>query len=216
MTNPTDPAAPCGEPIQEWFNRQRESTPDEMFYKESSGSQIMFARDSLCGLVDAGLPYDRKRKTLTVISEHRSKSVALPVYNFERPDLGLRFVARNNFYNWKLSVISERPIECDFSGLFKTTAPIEPEYTGDPLHAVYFEGFPRELVFGYYEANKHAFSAEIGGDNAMWTALFLIMRSVGAIKPMAWHTKESHRAALDAESQLWKKKWEDEKLERAQ
>jgi len=171
-----------------------------MYYKKASGGQIMFARDNLCSLVSAGLPYDRERKTLTVISTHRSKSVVLPVYNFERPDLGLRFVARENFYNWKLSVISERPIDCDFAGLFKTTPPIQPEYTGDPLSSVYFEGFPEDLVFGYYETNKCRFSAEIGGDQAMWTVLFLIMRSVGAIKARPWHTRESHQAELAAES----------------
>jgi hypothetical protein len=180
------------ESLQEWFNRQRENTPDEMIWKEASGRQIMFARDSLAALVGCGLGYDATKRLVTVISEHTSKSVRLPVYQFTREDIGLRLVARNNFYNWKLSVISERRVEADFAGLFHTTPPIDPSYTGDPLASVYFEGFPRELIFGYYEASdKRKWSAEIcGGECAMWTTLYLIMRSLGAVKPMQWSTRK--------------------------
>lgn len=180
------------EPIQEWFNKQREATPDEMYYKGASGRQIMFARDTLTGLVACGLAYEEAKKITTVISTHTSKSVLLPVYQFERVDLGLRLIARDNFYNWKLSVISERPIVADFSGLFHTTPPVDPSYTGDPLASVYFEGFPRDLVFGYYEPSSgHRWSAEIGSDNAMWATLFLIMRTLGAVKPFKWSTREA-------------------------
>lgn len=189
------------EPLQAWFNQQREKTPSEMIWKDASSHQIMFARDQLCYLVGAGLDYEEARDLCTVIATHTSKSVELPVYNFERPDLGLRLVARENFFNWKLSVISETPIVADFGGLFKTTPPVAPEYTGNPLSSCYFEGFPRELVFGYYEASdKRQWSAEIGGDYGMYTTLFLIMRSLGAIKARAWHTPESHRAELEAET----------------
>jgi hypothetical protein len=65
------------EPLQTWFNKQRENTPDEMYYKNASGSQIMFARDELCGLISCGMgdDYTKRRGIVTVISEHRSKSV---------------------------------------------------------------------------------------------------------------------------------------------
>lgn len=181
-----------GEPLHEWFDRQRAETPDEMFYKSASGSQIMFARDDLHSLIAAGLTALQDRLNVaTVISTHRSKSVVLPVYSFDRPDIGLRLIARDNFYTWKLSVISETPVVADFSGLFKTTPPIDPEYTGDQLHRVYFEGFPKHLIFGYYEpSDKRRWSAEIRGDHAMWATVFLIMRALGVIKPMAWSTRK--------------------------
>ena len=188
------------EPLQEWFNRQRAETSDDMFYKGASAQQIMFVRDKLAGLVGCGLGYEQKRDLVYVIATHTSKSVLLPVYSMTRPDLSLRIVLRDNFYNWKLSVVSSIPIEADFAGLFHTTPPIEPEYTGNHLSPVYFEGFPESLIFGYYEpSDKKCFSAELWSDHALWTTLFLIMRARGAIEPMKWHTRESHRAELERE-----------------
>jgi hypothetical protein len=59
------------------------------------------------------------------------------------------------------------------------------------------------LIFGYYESPPvHArtqWSAEIWGDQPMWTTIFLIMRSLGVVKPSEWHTPESHRAEMDRE-----------------
>jgi hypothetical protein len=179
------------EPLQEWFNNQRNNTPDEMLYKGSSASQIMYVRDDLCGLISCGMDDSEKRSgIITVISTHTSKSVKLPVYSFDRSDIGLRIIARNNFYNWKISVISDEPIIADFDGLFHTTPPIDPAYTGDSLASCYFEGFPKELIFGYYENNKSKWSAEIWGNNELWTVLFLIMKAKGQIKPMKWSTSK--------------------------
>lgn len=189
------------EPLQDWFNAQRAATPDEMFYKEASGSQIMFVRDQLNYLVASGLYFEEARDICGVISTHTSKSVKLPVYELYRPDLGLRLILRNNFYDWKLSVISAQPIVADFAGLFKTTPPVDEKYTGSELSACYFEGFPRELVFGYYESSdKCQWSAAIGGNFALWTTVFLLMRSLGAVKPLIWHTPESRKAQMDDES----------------
>ena len=97
-----------------------------------------------------------------------------------------------------MSVISDAPIEADFSRLFHTTPPVEPDYTGDPLHPVYFEGFPRNLIYGYYgKSDKKTWSAEIHGREALWTSIYLIMASLGDLKPLQWHTKESHQAELE-------------------
>jgi len=192
---------PMNEPLQEWFNAQRAETPDEMYYKEASGSQVMFVRDQLSYLVASGLVYEEARDICRVISTHTSKSVKLPVYQLSRPDLGLRLILRGNFHDWKLSVISEKPITADFAGLFHTTPPVEPDYTGNELAGVYFEGFPRELVFGYYEASdKLRWSAAIGGQFALWTTVFLIMRASGALGPKEWTTRATHQAQLDEDS----------------
>jgi hypothetical protein len=173
-----------------------------MLWKGGWGRQIMFVRDDLCGLVSWGRRGPRIRAH--VISTHTSKSIALPVYRLARPDLGLELYLRDNFYNWKLSVVSTQPIVADFSGLFHTTPPIDPKYTGDPLHSVYFEGFPKELVFGYYEpSDKRRWSAEIHGDQALWATLFLLMRSVGAVQPSRWNTPETHKAEMEADRKAW-------------
>ena len=144
--------------LQEWMNAQM--VGDDMLWKGAWGRQLSFARDSLASLVGVGLKYEERKKIATVISEHRSKSIMLPVYCLTREDLGLKLILRDNFYNWKLSVISEVPIEADFAGLFQTSPPVEPEYTGDPLHPVYFEGFPNDLIFSYYDkSDKKKWSA---------------------------------------------------------
>jgi hypothetical protein len=186
--------------IQEWM--QDHPVGLEMLWKGAAGNQLRFTRDTITGLVGVGLETMEERELVgRVISQHRSKSIELPVYEWSRPDLGLRLIARENFYNWKLSVISNYPIEADFSGLFHTTPPVEPDYTGNPLASVYFEGFPEDLVFGYYaESDKKTWSAEIGSDEAFWTTIFLILRARGAIREYRWNTKEEHRASLDARS----------------
>lgn len=179
------------ENLQEWFDKQREDTPDDMIYKKSSADQIMFVRDILCGVVSAGISdIEKRRSIVTVISEHRSKSVRLPVYNFDRSDIGLRIILRGNFYNWKISVISDVPIIADFDGLFFTSPPPDPKYTGDCLSPCYFEGFLYDLIFGYYDLNQSMWSAEISSRHQLWTVLFLIMKARGQIKPYQWKTSK--------------------------
>lgn len=184
-----------GIPLQKWI--EGHPVRDEMLWKGAAGHHIMFVRDSLVPVFGAGLKYEQMRDAVSVISTHRSKSIELPVYQLERPDRDLRVVLRNNFYNWKMSVLSGEPVKADFDGLFYTTPPVEPDYTGDPLHEVYFEGFPRDLIFGYYaQSDGRRWSAEISGDEELWTTMFLMMRSLGQVKPLVWHTKESHRREL--------------------
>ena len=185
--------------LQKWINEQ--TIGDEMLWKGSWGRQVEFVRDSVTGLFCADLDYEDKKDVVTVISTHRSKSIVLPVYKLCREDIGLTLILRNNFFNWKMSVISEKPLDVNFDGLCYTTPPIEPDYTGDHLANCYFEGFPPEYIFGYYStSDKKKFSVEIWSDNALWTAVFLIMRSVGVVKAAEWHTRESHRVKLNAET----------------
>jgi hypothetical protein len=192
--------------LQEWISSQTVS--DEMLWKGAFGHQMSFIRDRLVPLMAAGLVYQASKEIADVISTHRSKSIVLPVVEVTRKDLGLRFTMRENFYNWKLSVLSEKPIEADFTGLFHTTPPIDKSYTGDPLAGVYFEGFPGDRIFRYYSDDKRKFSAEIWGDYPMWAAVLLIMRSVGAVKPHAWTTRETHQKEM-ADERAREKAWEE-------
>ena len=186
--------------LQEWISEQ--IIDDEMLWKGAWGRQVQFIRDEIVGVMGAGLIYQEKKTLADVISMHTSKSIRLPVVEVTRGDLGVRFTMRGDFYNWKLSVLSERPIEVDLQGLCHVTPPIDKDYTGDPLASCYFEGFPRDRVYRYYSEDHRKFSLEIWGDEPMWTACFLIMRALGAIKPATWHTRETHQKEME-------KAWED-------
>lgn len=174
--------------LQAWINKQ--AVDDDMLWKGAFGHQLSFVRDHIVWLVGTGLELEQREQLTDIISTHRSKSITLPVYSFSRPDLGLRLIARENFYNWKLSVISEKPIEADFTPLFHTLPPTDPSYTGNPLSPCYFEGFPDDLIFDYYTKNPRKWSAEIWGYYPFWTTIFLIMKSVGAIKPLEWSVRK--------------------------
>jgi len=136
-----------------------------------------------------------ERTEVQVISEHRSKSIKLPVYLLERGDL--KIILRYNFYNWKMSVICNKKIDANFDGLFHTTPPIEPEYTGNELASVYFEGFPKDIIFDYYEeTDKKVWSAELYSDQILWTTIYLILKAVGYVVPTEWTTKAKHEAEI--------------------
>jgi len=197
------------EPLQIWFDKWTDEYANSLaYFRDKANEQIMFVRNELAALVWAGVPYSKLESegdprsdckvSAYVIGEHRSKSVRLPIYLFERTDLGLQFVMRGNGRDWRLSVTSERTIESDlFPCLFFTTPPIEPEYTGNELAECYFDGFPPDRIFGYHSENPRQWSACILNQQALWTVVFLCMRSVGAIQPQVWITRESHQRALD-------------------
>jgi hypothetical protein len=181
--------------LQSWFDKWLLDSDSKLLWKERALAQILFVRDEISALIWAGVPYEklanegapRNNVKITgyVIGEHRSKSVRLPVYLLERPDLGIRIVLRGNFSDWKLSVVSERPIRSDlFPYLFHTMPPVGRGYTGNELSPVFFEGFPADLIFGYQEVDPRRWSASLGSREQLWTTILLCMRSVGAIQPL--------------------------------
>ncbi len=98
--------------------------------------------------------YDNQRSDepvpVWVIAEHNSKSVRLPVISIERPDLGIRFVMRDNFHEWSVSVISERQLLCGLRGFDVTSS------------GCGFEGFPYDLRFGGFGQSNTRFSCSLG------------------------------------------------------
>ena len=179
------------EPVPLGLWMQQNEPGDEMIWKGSTGKQLEIMRK-------IGSFITKERDQVQVINEHHSKSIRLPVYYIKHLDLQL--ILRNNFYNWKLSVICNSPIEADFTKLFHTTPPIEPNYTGNELASCYFEGFPKDLIFNYYEeSDKKTWSACINADEDLWVTIYLILDALGHIPPKKWHTKESHRKELDAQ-----------------
>lgn len=198
-------------PLHQWIKENQPN--DEMLWKNAAGRQMTFVRDNLNPLLQNKLKR-AERKDIQVISEHRSKSIILPVYVLEREDL--KIILRYNFYNWKMSVICGKKIDANFDGLFHTTPPIEPDYTGNELASVYFEGFPEDLCFDYYEStDKKVWSAEISNDQMLWTTVYLILKALGYIESMKWRTKKSHRKELDADMAEWDAKRAKEKNEKS-
>ena len=102
-----------------------------------------------------------------VIGTHTSKSITLPVVEYRTPS-GIVFTIRENFYDYKISVKSPHPIRCDFDDLFDPTRVI---------HSVYFEGFPKDRVYGSYQQNPQQFSVELTSEGEVYVFMWLVHRS---------------------------------------
>jgi hypothetical protein len=216
-------------PLQAWYDEWlKEHQDTDLIYvsrdaqKRVSLPQVHFVRDTLAPLLWADTLYDDLpcepppredcRLTAWVIGEHRSKSVRLPVYLLERPDKGLRVMLRYNYFDWKLSVESEVPLDHElFSYLFHTTPPVEPDYTGNELASCYFEGFPEDQIYGYQTENPRRWSASIGNDRALWMTILLCMIDLGVVKRASWTTRASHQEQFAAKDAARKRREEREK-----
>ncbi|MCB9991303.1 MAG: hypothetical protein H6867_07965 [Rhodospirillales bacterium] len=88
-----------------------------------------------------------------VVGEHRSKSISLPVVQFELPWNRTKVTVRDNFYDLAVSVDSKFPVKNtrNFGTLFKTG-----KVDG------FFEGFPDDLVHKSYHDNRQQFSLHVG------------------------------------------------------
>ena len=138
---------------------------DNMLYKDSYWNQIMFVRDKLPYLLAEGYE-DFKKITINVMGTHTSKSIVLPVYEMTIPRVGMKLIMRNNFYDWKVSVISEEEVDIKPGDLFRDRE----------IHKVYCEGFKQEYVFGRYSDNKKQFTVELDDDSKLVIFLYLICK----------------------------------------
>jgi len=181
---------PEGIPLYKWWTINKIN--DDMKWKQEAQLQMNFVDGKLNGMMQNSLK-EKERTPIKVISTHVSKSILLPVYHLQRGKLNI--ILRDNFHNWKMSVISDKTIDANFDGLFHTTPPIEPDYTGDELASVYFEGFPKDLIFRYYDeptTDKSHFSAHIINDNILWTTIYLILKAQGYVEPAEWETRDKY------------------------
>jgi hypothetical protein len=169
---------------------------------EPSLHQLHFVRDNLCAMLWADVPYEKRENELVrtdckvtcfVIGEHSSKSVNLPVYSLERPDLGLQVVLRDNYHDWNVSVITEKPLsdgynvlkgfQLDFSDSDKKRFESEPWRPGRSWGYCYFQGFPEELQFGPYSQDCRRFSLCIGSEYSVYTFMWLLLRDLRGVGP---------------------------------
>lgn len=144
--------------------------PDEnLIYAKGLGDQVRFVRDRLCQLLRSTYEELRDNPPL-VISTHYSKSVKLPVFQINLEKYGIEMVLRYNFYDWKISVKSDKPLDFDYMGLFNPT---------EEISYLYCEGFPRDKVYGSYEQSHSQFTIEIGSHYDLYTFIFLLKNYLG-------------------------------------
>ncbi|MFF2532351.1 hypothetical protein ACFVS2_25915 [Brevibacillus sp. NPDC058079] len=141
--------------LQKWAVENEPS--EEMIYYGGYWNQILFIRDRLTYLFFGSI--------VNVIGTHVSKSVQLPVVQFDVASLGISFVIRGNFYDWKVSVESERPIECEFYDLFNKDATWSHHYC---------EGFPLDRIYNSILVDNRRFTIELSDEFAMHTFFWLI------------------------------------------
>ncbi len=148
----------------------RVNQPDErLIYAKGLGEQVCFVRDKIGSLLRSTYEEWNENPPM-VISTHYSKSVKLPVFQINLEKYGIEMVLRYNFYDWKISVKSDRPLELDYMGLFDPTKEIS---------AIYCEGFPKDKVYGSYEQNHSQFTIELRSDYELYTFMFLLKNYLG-------------------------------------
>jgi hypothetical protein len=194
-------------PMQAWYDKWLlEHKDTNLIYvpKNSKGepslNQVHFVRDTLASIMWADVPYDKRpneppprvncKESCFVIGEHTSKSVRLPAYSLERPDLGIQFVLRDNYHDWNLSVLSEKPITTDLRGFELDYSRDEDRKRfpngyrpGSAWGYCYFQGFPEEVQFGPFSENPCKFSLCIGSDYSVHNFIWLIMRDIRGVGP---------------------------------
>ena len=97
-----------------------------------------------------------------VIGWHRSKSVKLPVMEIDLSKIGIKVILRDNFYDWCISIESEKEIDCDFMGLITDAKG-------------YFEGFPNDRIYSTYsKTNNKNFSVCLKNKYEVYVFMFLL------------------------------------------
>lgn len=144
----------------------RVNKPDpDLLYADRLEEQICFVKDSICKLLFPN-SQDFLSNPPLVISTHTSNLVKLPIYQINLKKYGVEIVLRNNFYNWKVSIKSDIPLDFETMGLFDPTCYIT---------SIYCEGFPVEKVYGSYSSNNSKFTVEIASDYKLYTFMYLLM-----------------------------------------
>lgn len=125
-------------------------------YKDQAIRQFSFVYERLWELRNEPAIVD-------IIATHFSKSINLPVYQFELDDKVITM--RCNFHDWIMSVRSETVIE----GL-DTLSLFTPHMRLNPTQC---EGM-EELVYGSYMDNKNEFTIRLDNEYAVYCILQLI------------------------------------------
>lgn len=127
-----------------------------MYWRDATTSQFAF----LAKLSEFLFPNGAKReRCAAVIGTHRSKSIELPVVEFHLENA--RIVMRDNFYDWKVSVQIDEPVDIDVIGSSFVDL-FDPK---DEHSSCYCEGFSEYDVFGSFDSDRRRFTVSIGNDD---------------------------------------------------
>lgn len=141
---------------------RNDEVDDKMIYKGAAERQEIFMRDK----VGASL----LKVPVFVISEHRSKSITLPVYGFTMRN-GIKVICRDNFYDWKVSIqLPKRP---EYGDIAVPRDLVTDGYRKD-ISNCYFEGFKKEWVFPAFnpdDAKQLSFSVEVADEYRLYALL---------------------------------------------
>jgi hypothetical protein len=147
--------------LQKWAIENEPSK--EMYYYEGYWDQIIFIRNIITYLIfDTS---DEAERSRSVVSTHVSKSIKLPVYQFEAKKLGLTLTLRYNFSDWKVSVSSHIPITCDFMSLFDGSQEWSTHYC---------EGFGADRIYKSFNENNKEFTVELDNKFKLYTFIVVL------------------------------------------
>lgn len=145
------------------YHNRKWNIPDNMIYKNAAWKQDMFIRDTIC--------FELLKTQGFVVSEHRSKSIELPVYGFIMRN-GVKVIARDNFYDWKLSIEVPKPLPKGF-----IPDEILTWHNNEDIPSCYLEGFKEEWAWPAYDPNSEAqtrFTIEIYGNYDFYMLMFML------------------------------------------
>lgn len=146
--------------LQEWLRQNWDDGEGRLRkYGQAGWGQVYFIRDHMS-----------RFGKISVISEHRSKSVVLPVYHLDGGEWWM--VARDNFYGWVVSVAMQPGHGVDLSsmpdhpfegwGYMEQDTPAREEDWPVGMFAPYYaEGFPVSWCFGRYGGGAHQFTIRL-------------------------------------------------------
>ena len=159
--------------LLEWC-RDGSNQPDaSLLYKEAMWSSVIFMRDTLTYKMLNGIPIEsfevpqletKRVRMTTVVGEHRSKSIKLPVVSIMREDLGLEIIMRDNFHDFNVTVRSRVPVASSvMEGFEKEFSEPEVERYNSFTQGSYwgycfFQGFPVDAMRGPWSLDATNFS----------------------------------------------------------
>jgi hypothetical protein len=152
-----------------WFlvNEPRKS----LIFRESYYNQYHFILDRLRYLVQTGSK-DLYDHPVEVVGTHVSKSIKFPVYQIKNEEYGLEMILRNNYYDWLVSINSEKPLDFDYAPIFDLFDPARSDFG--------YQGFPSDKCFGSYNDNHSQFTVELDSNYSLDIFTFIMMNYIKA------------------------------------
>lgn len=154
--------------LQTWINN---NLPEEnMLWKNAWLDQVIFVRDQVAGLLATS--YAQYKDMVDVVATHTSKSIKCPVYfaHVQTLEHGVDIWMRYNFFNWNISVQSDKPITCNFVDCF----------SDENYGYCYCEGMER-WKFGRYSDSQFKFTICLYSDYDAFV-FFRVLRKFLGIK----------------------------------